>query len=97
MLNAALFGAIAAGQSSAPPAATLPEDEPLPAATATLNATTANFDSVYASAAAGNHIVLANGSYGTKTLNRTFPAGNPLVIRAQNLLTGQLYAALTII
>ena len=43
MLNAALFGAIAAGQSSAPPAATLPEDEPLPAATATLNATTANF------------------------------------------------------
>jgi hypothetical protein len=95
MLNAALFGAIAAGQSSAPPAATLPEDEPLPAATATLNATTATFDSVYASAAAGNHIVLANGSYGTKTLSRTFPSGNRLVIRAQNPL-GATFTSLTI-
>ena len=68
----------------------LPEDEPLPAATATLNATTANFDSVYASAAAGNHIVLANGNYGSKTLGRNFSAGayaisgSPLVIRAEN-------------
>ena len=66
-------------------ASDLPEDAPLPAATATLNATTANFDSVYASAAAGNHLVLANGSYGSKTLNRTFPSGNRLVIRAANL------------
>ena len=93
MLNAALFGAIAAGQSGAPPAATLPEDEPLPAATATLNATAANFDSVYASAAAGNHIVLANGSYGTETLSRTFPSGNRLVIRAQTPSSARLSRA----
>jgi hypothetical protein len=66
--------------------AALPEDEPLPAvASATLNATTANFDSVYASAQPGNHIVLANGNYGAKILNRDFPITNRLVIRAANL------------
>ena len=95
MLNAALFGAIAAGQSSAPPVAPLPEDEPLPAATATLNATTANFSSVYAGAVAGNHIVLANGNYGGRTLNRSFPTNNRLVIRSQNL-QGAIFTGLTI-
>jgi hypothetical protein len=76
------FSVVASGAGAA-----LPEDEPLPAvASATLNATTANFDSVNASAAAGDHIVLADGTYGGKALNRTFPAGNRLVIRAANLL-----------
>jgi hypothetical protein len=41
---------------------------------------------VYASAAAGSHIVLANGNYGARTLNRSFPSGNRLVVRAQNQL-----------
>jgi hypothetical protein len=66
-------------------AASLPEDLPLPPASNILNATPANFDSVYASAAAGDHIVLANGTYGSKTLSRDFPANNRLVIRAANL------------
>jgi hypothetical protein len=68
-----------------PPQSGLAEDERLPAATATLNATPANFDSVYASAQPGNHIVLANGSYGAKILSRDFPINNRLVIRSANL------------
>jgi hypothetical protein len=89
--------AIAAGRASEAPAAPaeLPEDEPLPAASNTLNATTANFDSVYASAAAGSHIILANGNYGARTLNRTFSAGSPLVIRAQNRL-GAVFTSISI-
>jgi hypothetical protein len=72
--------------SSPPPPSpsSLPEDEPLPPDSAILNANPSNFASVYNSAAAGNHIVLANGSYGPTTLGRSFPTGQRLVIRAQN-------------
>jgi hypothetical protein len=76
-------------------AAALQEEVRLPPANNTLNAEPSNFDSVYASAAAGNHIVLANGKYGSKTLNRTFPSGNRLVVRAQNLL-GATFSTLTV-
>jgi hypothetical protein len=87
MLIAGYRGAIAAvGAGNAEPQGPLPEDLPLPPAGTILSANTANFNSVYASAAAGSHIVMANGNYGARTLNRSFPSGNRLVIRAQNLL-----------
>lgn len=73
----------------------LPEDAALPSASATLNATTSNFNTVYASASAGDHIILANGNYGAKTLSRSFAANNRIVIRAQNL-HGATFTTLTI-
>jgi hypothetical protein len=84
--TAALIGSIAASNAVDAQPVPLPEDQPLPAANTTRNATTGNFASVYAAANAGDHIVLANGNYGAVTLNRVFPSNNKLVIRAQNLL-----------
>ena len=85
MLNAALFGAIAAGQSGAPPAATLPEDEPLPTPLNTVAGTTSNFDSLLGSsgtASPGTRITLANGSYGTKTIAVSGTSANPIQVVA---------------
>jgi hypothetical protein len=96
MLIAGYRGAIAAVVAGdAEPEGPLPEDLPLPPAGTIVSANTANFNSVYASAAAGSHIVLANGNYGARTLNRSFPSGNRLVIRAQNL-HGAIFTRLTI-
>ena len=85
MLNAALFGAIAAGQSGAPPAATLPEDEPLPTPLNTVAGTTSNFDSLLGSsgtASPGTRITLANGSYGNKTIAVSGTPANPIQVVA---------------
>ena len=85
MLTAALFGAIAAGQSGAPPAATLPEDEPLPAPLNTVAGTTSNFDSLLGSsgtATPGTRITLANGSYSTKTIAVSGTPANPIQVVA---------------
>jgi hypothetical protein len=73
-------------QQPPPPSLVLPEDEPLPQAAKTLEATPQTFDSVYAGAGPGDHIVLTAGAYGSKALNQSFPADRRLVIRAQRLL-----------
>ena len=86
MLNAALFGAIAAGQSSAqPPDLPLPEEERLPTPLNTKSATTATFNSIVGGAQPGDRINLANGNYGLKTISVSGTQANPIVVRSTTL------------
>jgi hypothetical protein len=74
----------------------LPEEAPLPAPKNVVTVSNASqLNAAVQNAAAGDHIVLASGSYGSVTLSRDFPADNRLVIRAQTLL-GAKFTSLVI-
>jgi hypothetical protein len=79
--------AAAAASPPPPPPPSGGEGTPLPPVTGqTRNVTPSNIGSALSAANPGDHIVLANGSYGRITMSRSGTSANPIVIRAANIL-----------